>query len=190
MKFQKSFKEKDIHLHSLHLLCQGCGNKKEGQVGGSGKGFRSSSKIWPRHKKRQEGTSSLIESFAKSSQGDPSSSSSQLSAGGQRIKVGFKEQQTAGRKALLSVSFQMLAQDMLTPHGGGWTGWRSNVLKGKKWDLLQAELFRELSPPGNLLLIKFKIKPSYLIPLVYLVIFFLIPGWVSQTKQCLMSLFT
>lgn len=149
--------------------------KRVGKLSGSGKGFPSSTEIWLRHEKRQEGTSSFTASFANSSQGDPSSSSSQLSAGGQRIKVGLKEQQTAGRKALLSANFQMLVQDVLSPCGGR-IGWRSNVLKGKKWVLSQAALFRESSPPGNLLIIKLKIKPSYLLGLVYLVIFFLIPG--------------
>lgn len=104
MMFQKSFKEKDIHFHSLHLLCQVCGNKKEGQVGGSGKSFCSSTETWLRHKKRHKGTSPFIESFAKSSQGDPSSSSSQLSAGGQKIKVGFKEQ--LGGKLCCQLAFR------------------------------------------------------------------------------------
>lgn len=186
---EKVSKQRPLRLHSLHLLCQGCGSKREGQVSGSRKGFPSSTEIWLRHEKRQEGTSSFTETFANSSQGDPASSSSQFFAGGQRIKVGLKQQQTAGRKALLSVNFQMLVQDVLSPHGGR-IGWRSNVLKGEKWVLLQAELFRESSPPGNLLIIKLKINLSYLLALVYLVIFFLTPGWVSQRKQCLMPLFT
>jgi len=58
--------------------------------------------------------------------------------------VGLKDQQTAGREALLSAKFQMLVQDMISPRGGR-TGWRRNALKGEKWVLLQAELLRELS---------------------------------------------
>lgn len=113
MMFQKSFKEKDIHFHSLHLLCQVCGNKKEGQVGGSGKSFCSSTETWLRHKKRHKGTSPFIESFAKSSQGDPSSSSSQLSAGGQKIKVGFKEQ--LGGKLCCQLAFRCLFRTRSVP---------------------------------------------------------------------------
>lgn len=144
-------------------------------MSGGGKGFCSSTEVWLRHKKRQEGTSSFTESFANSSQGHSSSSSSQLSAGGQRIKVGLREQQTAGRKALFSANFQMLVQDVLSPSGGR-TGWRSNALKRETGILLQAELSRELSPPGNSLIIELKIKPGYLLAFVYLVIFSLIPA--------------
>lgn len=185
---EKVSKQRPLHSHSLHLLCQSCGSRKEGQGSGSRKGFPSSTEIWLRHEEREEGTSSFTGSFANSSQGDQSSSSSQLSAG-QRIKVGSKEQQTAERKALLSANFQMLVQDVLSPCRGR-IGWSSNVLNGERWVLPQAELFRESSPPGNLLIIKLKIKPSCVLALAYLVIFFLIPGWVSQRKQCLMPLFT
>lgn len=87
---EKVSKQRLFHLPSLQLLCQGCGNKKEEQVRGQGKGFPASTGAWLRHEKRQEGTSSFTETFASSSQGDAASLSSHFSAGGQRIKVGLK----------------------------------------------------------------------------------------------------
>lgn len=137
----------------------------------------------------RKGRSSFTQSFDSSAQGDPAFSSSQFSAGGQRIKVGLKAEQTAWRKASLSANFQMPLQDTLSPRRGR-TGWRSNVLKGEEQVCLQAEVFREQSPISNLLITTLNIMPRYPLPLMYLVIFFLTPGRVSQRKQCLMPLFT
>lgn len=122
-KFKEVSKQRPFHLHSPHLHCQGCGREKEQQVRASGKGSPSPTETCLRQGKRQEGTRSFTESIARSSQGDPASSSSHLSAGAWRAKVGLKGQQTAGRRALLPANFQMLVQDvrvlMEAGQGGG-----------------------------------------------------------------------